>query len=86
MARRRSSSSRTGAGPLTACPVMIGIPVSSALRTRSSTGSMPSASASRSICDSWAKATCTAPKPRMAPQGGLLVYSMYASMVALGTR
>ena len=46
-----------------------------ALRTRRSTGSMPSAAASRSICDSWAKATWTAPKPRIAPHGGLLVYA-----------
>ena len=44
-----------------------------ALRTRSSTGSRPSAAASLSICDSYAKHACTAPKPRIAPHGGLLV-------------
>ncbi len=36
-------------------------------------GSMPSAAASLSIWASWAKQVCTAPKPRMAPHGGLLV-------------
>ena len=36
-------------------------------------GSMPSSAASRSICASAAKHVCTAPKPRIAPHGGLFV-------------
>ena len=47
---------------------------------------MPSAAASRSICDSYAKHVCTAPNPRIAPQGGLLVYATIASILALGQR
>ena len=43
------------------------------------------AAASRSIWASWAKQTCTAPNPRMAPQGGLLVRTAYPSTTALGT-
>ena len=56
-----------------------------AFTIRSSTGSMPSAAASRSICDSWANATWTAPNPRIAPHGGLLVYATRASIDAFGT-
>ena len=73
MPRSSSSSSRTGAGPSTTWPVGSRSPVAMAFTIRSSTGSMPSAAASRSICDSWANATWTAPNPRIAPQGGLLV-------------
>jgi hypothetical protein len=46
---------------------------------------MPSSAASRSICASCANATCTAPKPRIAPHGGLLVYATRAVMRAFGT-
>ena len=46
---------------------------------------MPSAAASLSICASWANATWTAPKPRIAPHGGLFVYITYASRRAFGT-
>ena len=48
-------------------------PGARAFRSRSSTGSSPSAAASLSICASAAKQVCTAPKPRIAPQGGLFV-------------
>ena len=48
-------------------------PGASAFSSRSSTGSMSSASASLSICASAAKQVWTAPKPRIAPHGGLLV-------------
>src|SRR5690348_2949233 len=81
----RRSSSWTGAGPSTTWPVGIVSPVDSALRARSSTGSRPSAAASLSSCDSYAKHACTAPKPRIAPQGGLLVYATYASITTFGT-
>ena len=43
------------------------------LRRRSSTGSMPSASASLFICISAAKWACGPPKPRNAPLGTLVV-------------
>ena len=71
--RTDSSSSRTGAGQLIAAPVGIDVPVAMALRSRSSTGSIPSAAASLSICASCAKHVCTAPNPRIAPHGGLFV-------------
>ena len=61
-------------------------PGSSAFRSRSSTGSIPSSAASRSICASAAKHVCTAPKPRIAPHGGLFVYTAVASISALSTR
>ena len=57
MSRSFSSSSATGAGNGTTCPVDIRLPGSIAFLIRSSTGSMPSACASLSICASWAKAT-----------------------------
>ena len=68
-----SSSSTTGAGQRIVAPVGMTEPSASALRRRSSTGSSSSAAASLSICASWAKHVCTAPKPRIAPHGGLLV-------------
>ena len=49
------------------------VPVEAAFLSRSSTGSIESAAASLSICPSCAKHTCTAPNPRIAPHGGLLV-------------
>src|SRR5262249_10274827 len=39
-----------------------------------------------SICASAAKHVCTAPNPRIAPQGGLLVYTAVDSISALSTR
>ena len=50
-----------------------GSPGTSALRLRKSKGSMSRAAANLSICASWPTQTWTAPKPRIAPQGGLLV-------------
>ena len=50
-----------------------GVPGVIALRMRRSTGSMPSAAASLSICASWPIATWTAPKPRIAPHGAVQV-------------
>ena len=66
-------TSATGSDPVSTCPVGSVSPGSIAFRSRSSIGSIPSASASRSICASAAKHTCTAPKPRIAPHGGLFV-------------
>ena len=60
-------------------------PVCRAFFRRSSTGSMPRAAASLSICPSWAKQTCTAPNPRIAPAGGLFVKTAVPSIRALGT-
>ncbi len=60
-------------------------PCASAFMIRSSTGSISSAAASLSICASAAKQVWTAPKPRIAPQGGLLVKTARHSMSALGT-
>jgi hypothetical protein len=73
IARRRSSSSATGAGSGMSWPVIRRCPGAIALRIRSSTGSISSAAASLSIWDSCANAVCTAPKPRIAPHGGLFV-------------
>ena len=47
---------------------------------------MPSFAARASICPSYAKHDWTAPKPRIAPAGGLLVYAPTAWMRAFGTR
>ena len=81
----RSSSSATGAGSGRTWPVGSASPGAIALRARSATGSIPSSAASRSICASWANATWTAPKPRIAPHGGLSVYTTCAVMRAFGT-
>ena len=59
--------------------------MATALRSRSSTGSTPTAAASLSIWASWAKHTCGAPNPRIAPHGGLFVYTDVPSSIALGT-
>ena len=75
-----------GAVPVSFWPVMSVSPGARALRSRNSSGSMPRVSARRSICASWAKQTCTTPKPRIAPHGGLLVRIPQPSTTALGTR
>jgi hypothetical protein len=85
MSRTRSSSSATGAGSGTTWPVGSVSPGAIALRIRSSSGSRSSAAASLSICASCANATWTAPKPRIAPQGGLFVYATNDVMRAFGT-
>ncbi len=54
------------------------------LRIRSSTGSIFSASASLSTCNSAIKAACGPPKPLKAPPGISLVYTAYASVATLG--
>ena len=59
--------------------------MAAAFRSRSSTGSIESAAASLSICPSCAKHTCTAPNPRIAPHGGLLVKTHVPSTSAFGT-
>ena len=46
---------------------------------------MPSSAASLSICASAAKHACTAPKPRIAPQGGLFEYTQVPSISRLST-
>ena len=69
----RCTSSATGAALSTSCPVGAREPSEKPLRTRISTGSTPTAAASLSMTASIAKAVCTEPKPRIAPQGGLLV-------------
>ena len=70
---RAGSPRRVGSEPVTTCPVGSTSPGSRAFRRRSSTGSIPSSAARRSICASLAKHVWTAPKPRIAPQGGLFV-------------
>ena len=72
-AAARLMTSFVGREPSTTCPVARRPPGSSAFRSLSSTGSISSAAASLSICASAAKHVCTAPNPRMAPQGGLFV-------------
>ena len=54
-------------------PVAVVSPGRSALISRSRTGSMPNASATRSMCTSMANCVCGAPKPRKAPLGGVFV-------------
>ena len=63
-----------------------GSPGRRALRRRSSTGSIPSSAASRSIVDSMPKQACTAPNPRMAPATGLLVRTASPTISTAGTR
>ena len=76
----------TGATLSTTWPVISRSPVSIALRSRISTGSSPHASASLSICDSWAKHACTTPKPRIAPHGRWLVRTAQPSTTAFAHR
>jgi hypothetical protein len=61
-------------------------PISTALRHRISQPSRPHFSARRSIHPSIAKCAWLAPKPRIAPLGGLLVTAAIASMWTLVTR
>src|SRR5699024_7996631 len=82
---RLRSSSATGAGPSTACPVGSIVPVVIALRARSVTGSSSSCAASLSMLDSQAYDDWTAPNPRIAPHGGLLVNTAKPSISACGT-
>jgi len=84
-AAQRRITSATGSEPVICWPVGSVSPVSSALSSRSSTGSSSSACASLSICASAAKQVCTAPNPRMAPQGGLFVKTLVVSISAFGT-
>ena len=79
-------TSATGRAPVTTCPVSSRSPGVRALCSRRSTGSIPRATARRSIWASWAMHVWTAPKPRMAPQGGLLVRTTTPSTSADGTR
>ncbi len=81
----RRITSATGSDPSSFWPVGSSSPGASAFRRRSSTGSRPSASASLSICASAAKHVCTAPKPRIAPQGGLFEYTHVDSSSAFAT-
>jgi hypothetical protein len=84
-AAARRITSATGSEPLTTWPDGRVSPGPSAFRSRSSTGSIASAAASLSICASWAKHDCTAPKPRIAPQGGLFEYTQVDSIRAFST-
>ena len=54
-------------------PVENASPGPNTFLSRSSSGSIPSASATRSICCSWAQATCGIPYPRTAEAGRVLV-------------
>ncbi len=72
-AAARRITSATGSEPRITCPVGSVSPGASAFSSRSSTGSIPSAAASLSIWASAAKQVWTAPNPRIAPHGGLLV-------------
>ena len=76
--------SATGIEPVIVWPVGRTSPGLSAFSSRSSTGSIPSAAASLSICASPAKQVCTAPNPRIAPHGGLFVYTDVDSISAFG--
>ena len=67
-AAARRIVSATGRAPVSTWPVDSVSPGASAFSSRSSTGSMPSAAASLSICASAAKQVCTAPKPRITPR------------------
>ena len=69
--RARRITSATGSEPVTTWPMGIVSPGPRAFRSRSSIGSISRVAASLSICASCAKQPWTAPKPRMAPQGGL---------------
>jgi hypothetical protein len=72
-AAARRITSAVGSEPSIGCPVGRVSPGPSAFSSRSSTGSIASAAASLSIWASAAKQVCTAPKPRIAPHGGLFV-------------
>src|SRR5829696_9851193 len=74
-----------GTDPVSRWPVGRTSPGFNALRSRSSTGSMSSPAASLSICASVAKQVWTAPNPRIAPHGGLLLYTAVDSISAFGT-
>jgi hypothetical protein len=54
------------------------------LRRRITSGSSPTASASRSICISAANSVCGAPKPRKAPFGGVFVITTRERMRTFG--
>src|SRR5919201_531671 len=84
-AAHRRITSATGSLPVITWPVGITSPDSSAFNNRSSIGSMSSAAASLSICASCAKQLCTAPNPRIAPHGGLFVYTHVLSTSAFST-
>src|SRR6266540_833907 len=70
-ARRRHSPAATAVSSRS--PVGSVSPLARKLRSRTASGSSPSAAATRSICCSYAKVTCIAPKPRNALVGTLLV-------------
>ena len=63
-----------------------GVAGRSRLRSRSRTGSRPSASAMRSMWTSTANWVCGAPKPRNAPLGGVLVNIARAAIRTLSQR
>src|SRR5918994_583791 len=85
IAAARRMTSLVGSEPVRSCPVGSAPPGSSAFRSRSSTGSISSSPASLSICASAAKQDCTAPNPRIAPQGGLFVYTHVPSISTFST-
>src|SRR5258708_14197113 len=82
----RRMISATGYVPATGWLVMISAPSARALFIRSATGSIPSFAASLSSWASYAKHVWTAPKPRIAPVGGLFVYAPTLQTSAFGTR
>ena len=72
-AQAKAVVSASQALPRIVWPVGRTEPGATTFRMRSSTASMPSARASLSMFASCAKHTCGAPKPRIAPHGGLFV-------------
>ena len=73
---RRTASRSTGSALVSSgstWPVAVVSPGFIAFFARSVTGSMPSASAMRSMCTSTANCVCGAPNPRNAPFGGVFV-------------
>ena len=67
-------------------PVLNGSPTSTAFRHRISQPSTPTRSARMSIIPSMAKFAWFEPNPRIAPAGGLFVYTARASTSTFGTR
>ena len=77
-----SPSRRTPATPtdsFSVCPVAVVSPRRRRFFRRSSSGSIPSVRATRSMCRSIAQIVCGAPKPRKAPFGGVFVATASAS-------
>ncbi|MPN15429.1 hypothetical protein SDC9_162762 [bioreactor metagenome] len=85
-AARSMTSPMLTAEKSSTCPVAVESPALSRFFLRSSSGESKSACASSFMADSMAKIACGVPKPRMAPQGTLLVITAWESYLTLGMR